>query len=95
MIFSYDYDVDALYIEIADSPVVRTRQFDKGTLVDLDESGDLVGIEVLRPARDWPLDEIAASYGLGEDDAAVLNSVWGTATEPKPYPFSKPLRLVG
>ena len=95
MIFSYDNDADALYIEIANSPIARTRQLDEGTLVDLDEPGQVVGIEVLRPARDWPLDEIRASCGLGEDNAAVLNSLWGTTPEPRPYPFTKPLHLVG
>ena len=46
MMFSYDYDADALYIEIADSPVVSTRQLDEGTMVDLDAYGDVVGIEL-------------------------------------------------
>ena len=43
MIFSYDNDADALYIAITDSPIARTRRFDKGTIVDLDESGQVVG----------------------------------------------------
>lgn len=64
MIFSYDNAADALYIEIMDSPIARTQQFDEGALVDLDESGHLVGIEVLQPALDWPSDEIRASFGL-------------------------------
>jgi uncharacterized protein YuzE len=95
MIFSYDDDADALYIAITDSPIARTRRFDEGTLVDLDESGQVVGIEVLRPARDWPLEEIEASFRLGRDNTAILDSLWGTTREPRPYPFAKPLHLVG
>ncbi|MDE0374666.1 MAG: DUF2283 domain-containing protein [bacterium] len=95
MIFSYDNDADALYIEIKDSPVAGTRQFDEGTMVDLDASGEVVGIEILQPARDWPLEEIKASFGLGEDNTAILESMWGTTPEGQPYPFTKPLRLVG
>lgn len=94
MTFSYDYDADALYIEITDSPVARTRQFDEGTMVDLDESGEVVGIEVLRPARAWPLKVIQASYELPDDDARILDSLWGQ-DPPRPYPFTKPLHLVG
>lgn len=95
MIFSYDYDADALYIGITDARVARTRQFDEGTIVDLDESGEIVGIEVLRPARAWPLEQIEASFRLGDDNTAILDSLWDATPEPRPYPFAKPLRLVG
>ena len=95
MIFSYDHDADALYIEMSDSPVARTRQFDEGTIVDLDESGEVVGIEVLRPARDWPLEQIKSSFSLEKSTTAILDSLWGTAHVQRPYPFTKPLHLVG
>lgn len=94
MMFSYDYDADALYIEIADSPVANTRQLDEGTMVDLDAYGEIVGIEVLQPARDLPLEEIKHSFRLGQDNIAILESLWGTAEEPKPYPFARPLQFV-
>ncbi|MXY78015.1 MAG: DUF2283 domain-containing protein [Acidimicrobiia bacterium] len=93
MIFSYDYDADALYIEITDSPVARTRQFDEGTMVDLDESGEVVGIEVLRPARAWPLKVIRASYELPDGDARILDSLWAQ-DPPRPYPFTRPPAFV-
>ncbi len=59
MEMTYDQSVDALYIRLAgDQPVARSEQIDAGTLVDLDRFGHVLGIEVLHPARDWPLDEI-------------------------------------
>ena len=93
MYFAYDYDADALYITIADSPVAGTHQLDEGTLVDLDESGGVVGIEVLRPARDWPLEDVKSGFSLGEDEVTILDSLWG-GTRRGPYPFAKPVEFV-
>ena len=94
MIFTYDNDADALYIGISDGPVTRTQQIDEGTLVDLDASGHVLGIEVLRPARNWPLEQIKASFELGEDNAASLDALWNQ-TPRRYYPFAKPLQFVG
>ena len=84
---TYDHTVDALYIALRDGAVARTVEVDSGTLVDVDEHGDLVGIEVLTPSRAWPIDEVAARFGpLNEPDEAVLRQMWkGNA----PYPFSQ------
>ncbi len=92
MTFSYDYQADALYIEIAEASVARTEQFDAGTMVDLDQFGRVVGIELLQPARDWPLDEIQARFQLDEGDRAILNTLWG---DNRPYPFARPPQFVG
>jgi uncharacterized protein YuzE len=50
----YDQVADALYITLRDGEVARTLQLDPGTLVDVDQHGVPVGVEVLHPARDWP-----------------------------------------
>ncbi len=55
---------EALYIKLTDEPVSRTAEVDSGTLVDLDRLGRIVGIEVVRPNRTWPLAEIAAEYSI-------------------------------
>ena len=52
---TYDQQADALYIEVDDTPVARTLHIDRGTLVDLDSQGHLIGVELIRPARPWPL----------------------------------------
>jgi uncharacterized protein YuzE len=87
MNFQYDSDADALEIRLAGSNVARTVQVDSGTLVDLDAKGDVVAIEVLRPSRLWPLEEILERFRIDEADAAVLRSLWGAE---KPYPFAEP-----
>ena len=53
MNYSYDREADALYIALSDSPVDTTKQIDAGIMVDIAESGQLVGVEVLRPMRSW------------------------------------------
>jgi uncharacterized protein YuzE len=69
----YDQQADALYIALANNVrAARTVQIDPGTLVDLDVQGRLVGVEVIRPARSWPLDEILRRFPADPADAIVL-----------------------
>ena len=92
MNFSYDDTADALYIQVAGSLVAHTHQIDPGTMVDVDNFGRVVGIEVLQPARDWPLKEIKSRFEFGQHEKDILDSLWG----PKPgrlYPFAKPLAV--
>lgn len=87
MRISYSEAGDALYIRMSDAGdvlVSRTVQMDSGTMVDLDRFGKLVGIEVLRPARTWPLDEILTQYDLDDDSASTLRAMWSV---PNAYPF--------
>ncbi len=53
MSLSYHYDQtdDALDISLAHGEVARTEQIDSGTLVDLDERGRVLSIEVDDDAR--------------------------------------------
>jgi uncharacterized protein YuzE len=69
----YDQQADALYIALArDIRAARTVRIDPGTLVDLDGNGGLLGVEVIRPARPWPLDEILSRFPADPADAVVL-----------------------
>lgn len=73
MMWTYDRDADALYITLDEGAnVVRSIVVDSGTIVDVDERGDGVGIEILRPARDWPLDEVARIARLSEEQLLSL-----------------------
>lgn len=76
MRFNYDQEADALMINIRDGFVVRSEEVDNGTLLDLDEHGALLAIEVLRPARRWPLAEILESYEVSESDSQTLRALW-------------------
>lgn len=87
MTFDYDQRADALDIRLGDTLVARTEQIDPGTLVDLDEHGRIVSIEVIRPARRWPLDEILDRFEIAEVDAHVLRDLWSA---PDRYPFAEP-----
>lgn len=46
---SYDPDADALYVRFAprNTPIADTREVEPGIMLDMDEAGRLVGIEVL------------------------------------------------
>jgi uncharacterized protein YuzE len=71
---NYDLDADALYINVTGGKVARTVEIDKGTLVDLDAAGVLVGIEVISPQRSWPVEEILARFEASAEDAAQLRA---------------------
>jgi uncharacterized protein YuzE len=47
MKFAYDQTVDALYITLTDKPHVRTKSITTDFMLDLDEAGQVIGIEVL------------------------------------------------
>jgi uncharacterized protein YuzE len=89
--YRYDTDADALDIRLREDAVVaRTEQIDSGTLIDLDQDGEVIAIEVLRPARRWPLDEILERFSLDEEQAEILRSQWGA---PRSYPFAEPTEV--
>ena len=69
----YDNDVDALYVPLRpETPVSRSVVVDANRVVDLDESGDAVGIEVLGASHGLRLTDLADRYGLGRYTEALL-----------------------
>lgn len=84
---TYDREADALYIAlVSDRPVARTTEIDLGTLVDLDVRGRLLGVEVVRPARSWPLDAILDRYPVDAGTEAYLRSLFPPDADAAPYP---------
>lgn len=85
----WDREADALYITLRETePVSRTEQLDAGTLVDLDRFGTALGIEVLRPARSWPLEDVIARFGIDGSDATELRAVFhGKPDSDKRFPY--------
>ena len=75
---TYSETADALYFRLKPnvSPT-HGEEIDSGTIVDLDDNGEVVGIEVLSPARDWPLEEIAERFPLSMSDHLLLRTYHG------------------
>ena len=47
MKIKYDSDADAMYIKLRESKVHRTKEIDENTILDFDEKGQLIGVEIL------------------------------------------------
>ena len=54
----YDNEVDALQIWFADAKPVESRDVAEGVTIDLDEQGNMVGLEVLDAAEKLGLESI-------------------------------------
>jgi uncharacterized protein YuzE len=84
MRFLYDAEADALEVRLEDAAIARTEQLDEGTLVDFDIRGGIVAIEIIQPARRWPLDAVINQ--LSDSDANLLRSFWD---ESERFPFER------
>jgi uncharacterized protein YuzE len=58
MKIEYDNEIDALYIRLQEKHVDRTLEIVEGLNIDLDESGKMIGIEVLDAASKYSLADI-------------------------------------
>lgn len=47
----FDQEADALYLRLGDSPIVESEELRPGLVVDLDEQGEVVGLEILDIGR--------------------------------------------
>jgi len=59
---SFDKKAGAIYIKISDNEVKKTIEFAPETFVDLDSTGKLVGVEMLRPGKLEIIGRIAKTY---------------------------------
>jgi len=46
-----DKDADAMYIELSDAPFSKNQKIDNSTIVDMDNKGNIIGIEVLNVSK--------------------------------------------
>lgn len=58
MKIEYDRKVDALYIRLQEKDVSRTVEIEDGLNLDLDEKGNLIGLEVLDATERYALNDI-------------------------------------
>jgi len=53
----YYPETDSLYIDLAERPSVDSREVAKGVVLDFDEQGNLVGIDIDRASKVVALDQ--------------------------------------
>jgi len=58
MRIEYDREANALYIQMQEKAVARTREIESGLLIDFDEENNLVGIEILDVTQRYVLSDI-------------------------------------
>ena len=51
MKLEYDPAADALYVRLNNQPIIESEQIKPGIVLDYDEAGNVVGIEVLRVSK--------------------------------------------
>ncbi len=61
MKLNYYRDTDSLYIDLAARPSVETREVSEGVLLDYDEQGNLVGIDIDNASHKLDLSELVTS----------------------------------
>ncbi|MFX0116417.1 MAG: DUF2283 domain-containing protein [Candidatus Hodarchaeota archaeon] len=67
MKINYDPKAGALHIRLIEKPVHETDELRKGVIIDFDEKGDPVGIELLRASRFFGgKREVSIELGLTE-----------------------------
>ena len=55
----YDKDADAMYIKFTNERHSKTKIIDKNTILDLDENGNVIGIELLFVTKHLPKNFLA------------------------------------
>ncbi|RDV83226.1 DUF2283 domain-containing protein [Ammonifex thiophilus] len=66
----YYPETDSLYIELSEKPAADSQEVAPGVVLDFDEEGNLVGIDVDRASRIVDLSCIESNLSLRELNAA-------------------------
>jgi uncharacterized protein YuzE len=61
MKLNYYADTDSLYIDLSEKPSVDSREISEGVVLDYDEEGKLVGIDIDNASRKVQLQELFVS----------------------------------
>lgn len=74
MRFTYDDRADALYVAIReDTPVAKSLLVGAERVVDLDERGDVIGIEVLGASEGVQLSDLVERFELVSEREGLLH----------------------
>lgn len=69
---TYDREADAIYIGLRDADVARSSDVAEGMIVDYDDAGEIVGIEILRAsARTENPQSILYTFAPGAEAASA------------------------
>ncbi|HEY6788848.1 MAG TPA: DUF2283 domain-containing protein [Trebonia sp.] len=82
MKLEYDLNAGALYIRLSDAEIARSVEAGDNAAVDLDASGDVVGIEVIAVGYPWPLADILAAYSIPPKEVTQLKSYFCVEKSP-------------
>ena len=72
MKIEYDNEIDALYIRLQEKYVDRTLEIEEGLNIDLDESGKMIGLEVLDAVERYSLADFANENAVLSGDNTYL-----------------------
>ena len=56
MKITFDKEADAVYIELSSGEFASNKKIDNNTIIDLDEDGNIIGIELLNVSKRIPKD---------------------------------------
>ena len=59
MEITYDKEADAMYIEFRKGDFAKNKKVDDFTIIDMDDNGNLLGIELLEVSKRIPLASLA------------------------------------
>lgn len=62
MKLNYYPDTDSLYIDLTVKPSVESREVSAGIVLDYDEAGNLVGIDIDHASQKLDLSEVVTSH---------------------------------
>jgi len=60
MRISYDEEADALYIRLKETPYYESDEVREGVLLDYDDKGNVIGLEILDASEYLSRDELAS-----------------------------------
>ena len=70
-----DTTLNSAYIQLSDKPVARTVEHSEEILVDLDEHGVAVGIEVMNEGTPLPFQDLISKFHVHSDVVDLLRLI--------------------
>jgi uncharacterized protein YuzE len=71
----WDEESDALFVRVRDGRIALTVEGNDGRNLDMDESGKVVGVEILGVSNGFALDDLAEQHGFEDALARVQGTL--------------------